>query len=157
MAHGDDDPLWQDLREMWQTLDPPPDDLNAKVLAAIAVEDLDREYELLHLVESSAELAGTRAAGSDTSGLVRAMTIEFSHDEISVLLRVGGLDDGRRRIDGWIAPACGTAVVLRGDNRSWRAAIDESGRFEFGSLPPGRVRLWLEGAERSFTTTMFEI
>lgn len=156
MAHRSKAHLLQDLRDMWRAADPAPEGLSAKVLAALAVEDLDREYELLHLVETTTDLAGARAGGQ-ANAVARAMTIEFKHDALSVLLRVGTLDDGRRRIDGWIAPACGSSAAICNDRQSWRAAIDEAGRFELASLPPGPVRLWIDGAEQSFTTTMFEL
>jgi hypothetical protein len=57
-----DEKLWQDLAAMWEERDPVPADLADRVLTAIAMDDLDAEYEILHLVERSTELAGTRGA-----------------------------------------------------------------------------------------------
>ena len=51
---GNDSPL-RDLAAMWQARDPMPDGLVERMLVAVATEDLDTEYELLHLMERTAE------------------------------------------------------------------------------------------------------
>ena len=71
----------RDLARMWDVRDPMPDDLVEKVLVAIETEDLDTEYELLHLMERTRELAGARGEGE-------ALTIAFSGGSFSLLLRV---------------------------------------------------------------------
>lgn len=148
-----DSALLHQLRVLWSAADPMPTGLTAKVLAGLAVEDLDAEYELLHLLESRVDLAGARAddAGPGT------MTLQFTHETVEVLLRVSPLDDGVRRLDGWLAPAGADVATLRSGHQVWRAPIDSSGRFEFAALPQGAVRLWLDGGENDFSTTMFEI
>ena len=45
---------------MWDERDPMPPGLIDKVLVAIATENLEEEYELLHLVERSRELGVRR-------------------------------------------------------------------------------------------------
>lgn len=155
-AH-DADPVWARLRGLWSAVDPVPSDLTAKVLASLAVEDLDEEYELLHLSEAGSHLSGARSTDEATSTTLRASTIQFAHERVSVLLRVSALDTGYCRVDGWVAPPAGHTASLRDSEHEWRAAIDTSGRFEFASVPVGPVRLWLDGPTDSFTTTMFEL
>ncbi len=62
--------LFARLREVWEELDPVPADFVDRMVAAVAVEDLSREYALLTLVEESA-LAAVRGE-SDTA------TMQFS-------------------------------------------------------------------------------
>src|SRR6478735_1914361 len=87
-----------DLARMWDVRDPMPDDLVEKVLVAIETEDLDREYELLHLMERTRELSGTRGDGE-------ALTIAFSGGSFSLLLRVSEIGTAHCRVDGWVTPA----------------------------------------------------
>lgn len=148
-----DQELLRELRDMWSTADPPPPGLLAKVLAALAVEDLDAEFELLSLLEVRRDLAGARTA--DTRPDVA--TFQFNNGDVELLLHVSVLDSSRRRLDGWLAPAGAMLATLRSDTGEWRAPIDEGGRFEFASLPTGPVRLWLQGGGHAFSTTMFEI
>jgi len=63
---------------MWDAYDPMPADLVEQVLVAVATEDLDAEYELLHLVSRTSELAGARGTGD-------ALTISFSGEAFSLL------------------------------------------------------------------------
>ncbi|RNI25310.1 hypothetical protein [Flexivirga caeni] len=151
------DPLWAQLREFWEATDPVPAGLSHRVLAAIAVEDLDTEFELMRLLDSTADLAGARSVGDATGTSLRTSTIQFTHDRIELLLRVSVLDEAHRRVDGWIAPPLARTVTLRRETQSWEVASDASGRFEFPSVPVGPVRLWLHGTDDSFTTTMFEL
>lgn len=153
----DTDALWDELRAFWRAVDPPPIDLTAKVLATIAVEDLDAEYEMLQLLDNASDRAGVRSIGEATDTTLRTSTIQFAHDRINLLLRVSALDDGCVRVDGWIAPVVAQTVTLRNESQSRQVTADASGRFEFTSVPAGPVRLWLEGTDGSFTTTMFEI
>ena len=89
-----DDDLLADLRAMWRATDPPPPGLVDDVLLRLAPE-LDDDAELLALLAESDALDGVRAVGG---------TRTFAGDGIDLLLSIGRTPDGRRRIDGWIAP-----------------------------------------------------
>jgi len=142
------DPIFDDLRAMYEVLDPPPAHLVDAMIAAVAAEDLDAEYELLSLLSRSTELVGTRGSG--------VLTIEFSHDETSVLLRVAQLEDGRRRVDGWVTGTNGTeARLVAGDDETTAPLAD--GRFEFGDVPAGLVRIYFSGGDTELATPTFEI
>ncbi len=86
--------LFARLRAVWEEVDPVPADLVDRMVAAVAVGDLSREYALLTLVEGST-LAAVRGE-TDTA------TLQFSDGETSVLLHVTATEDGSRRVDGWV-------------------------------------------------------
>lgn len=146
--------LFARMRTMWQAVDPVPADLVDRMVAAVAVEDLTREYALLTLVEGAA-LAAVRGE-SDT------LTLQFSDGRTSVLLHVSETDAGARRIDGWV-DASALAVRLSQGDREWSADPGESGRFAFDDIPAGmsRIRLVIRddeaGGLREFETSQFEV
>lgn len=158
-AHsGGDATLWRELAAMWQTVDPMPASLVERVLVALATENLDAEYELLHLVERTDRLVGARGGGD-------ALTLSFSGASFSLLLRVSSLDSAFRRVDGWVTPAQRMRVTVRQDDRSWDADVDGGGRFELPRLPAGISRFWLVGRQsvtpseehELFATPAFEL
>jgi len=150
------DKVFDDLAQMWQHRDPMPDGLIDKVLVAMELENLDQEYELLHLVERSRELDGVR-------GVSDAFTIAFSGGPFSLLLRVSSLGEKFCRVDGWVSPPQAMQVKVTQQSRSWKALVDSLGRFEIDRLPAGLTRFWLfaddatDEAERSFATPTFEL
>jgi hypothetical protein len=152
----DRDPVLADLAAMWQAVDPVPPTLVDTVLVAVETENLDAEYELLHLVERSRDLAGARSAGE-------AVTISFSTGAFSLLLRVSEAGGGQRRVDGWVSPPQSVQVTATQQQRSVSAVADALGRFEISRLPSGLTRFWLvsdtgsESAEQSFATPTFEL
>jgi hypothetical protein len=141
-----DDELLQAVAGLYAGLDPAPADLADGVLARLAVQDLESEYELLTLVERIDTGAGTRRAGEpETSATV---ALEFAGSTYRVLVRIGDADDGRRRLDGWVVPALPMRVFLgpEGDDLTHArqsAYADRDGRFEFPAPMTGEVRLWL--------------
>jgi len=152
-----DERLWRELASMWDAHDPMPTGLVEQSLVAIATEDLDVEYELLHLAMRTSELAGARGCGE-------ALTISFSGEAFSLLLRVSG-DGDARRVDGWVTPAQAMRVSVKQRGRTFEADVDDGGRFEIPKLPGGPSRLWLVGRPHStpseerelFATPTFEL
>ena len=142
------DPIFDDLRAMYEAVDPPPAHLVDAMIAAVAAESLDADYELLTLLGRSTELVGTRGSG--------VLTIEFSHDDTSVLLRVAELDDATRRIDGWVTGTEGAQARLVAGERTLTTAVTD-GRFEFTSVPAGLIRIYFTGAQPELATPTFEI
>ena len=144
--------LFARMRRMWEDVDPVPADLVDRMVAAVAVEDLTREYALLTLVEGT--LAAVRGE-SDTA------TLQFSDGETSVLLHVTATEAGGRRVDGWVDASALAIRLLQGD-REWAAEPGEHGRFAFDEVTPGVARLRLvvrsaDGALRDFQTPQFEV
>lgn len=144
--------LFARMRRMWEDIDPVPADLIDQMVAAVAVEDLSREYALLTLVE------GTFAA---VRGETDTATLQFSDGTTSVLLHVTATENGERRVDGWVDAAALAIRLIQGD-REWSAEPGEHGRFAFDEVTPGMARLRLvvrdaDGALRDFQTPQFEV
>jgi hypothetical protein len=150
---GADAALFARLRAVWTDVDPVPADLIDRMVAAVAVEDLSREYALLTLVEGST-LAAVRGE-TDTA------TLQFSDGQTSVLLHVTATEDGSRRVDGWV-DAEALAIRLVQGERDWSADAGEHGRFAFDSIPAGvsRLRIVVRGGDgelHEFQTPQFEV
>ncbi|WP_345546282.1 hypothetical protein [Microbacterium jejuense] len=144
--------LFARMRRMWEDVDPVPADLVDRMVAAVAVEDLSREYALLTLVEGT--LAAVRGE-SDTA------TLQFSDGTTSVLVHVTDTETGGRRVDGWV-DATALAIRLIQADREWATDPGEHGRFAFDEVTPGVARLRLvvrdaDGALRDFQTPQFEV
>ena len=145
--------LFARMRAMWQDVDPVPAELVDRMVAAVAVEDLSREYALLTLVESS-QLAAVRGE-TDTA------TLQFSDGTTSVLLHVTATEDGARRLDGWVDAAVLAIRLVQGDHE-WTADPGEHGRFAFENVSGGvsRLRLVVRGSDgdlHDFQTPQFEV
>lgn len=153
MTERSDAALMAELRALWETVDPVPDDLADQIVTAIAMADFAREWELLSLV-TDAELSAVRS-GSET------LTLQFSDGSTSVLLHVTEAAGGGRRVDGWV-DGDATEVQLLQDVREWLAEPDQHGRFAFDQVPAGLCRLRLtvrqsDGGQREFRTPQFEV
>jgi len=149
------EPIFTDLKAMYETLDPPPAHLTDAMIAAVATEDLDHEYELLSLLSRTTELVGTRGPGDQGPG---PLTIEFAYDDVTVLVRVSdGPAEGTRRIDGWITPAADGGVRIAHGDDEFTADLT-GGRFELDEIPTGLVRIWFDVEDRDdLATPTFEI
>jgi hypothetical protein len=151
------DPIFGDLATMWEERDPMPPGLIDKVLVAIATENLDDEYELLHLVERSRELEGVRGV------IGEAITITFAGGAFSLLLRVTALDEKSCRVDGWVTPQAPMTLRVSQPTGTIHALVDALGRFEIPRLPTGLTRFFLladdsdDDSDGSFATPTFEL
>lgn len=151
-ARATDPDLLASLRAMWEETDPAPSDLADRVAAAIAIDDLTREWELLLLIEDA-------ALGAVRGGLA-PQTLQFGDTATSVLLHVSDTEDGRRRIDGWVD---GSVLAVRLESGSGEHATEPTttGRFAFDSVPAGtaRIRLVIKdgGGLREFVTPPFDV
>lgn len=154
---GQDDAVWEELGQMWRDADPVPADLAERVLVALAMDDIDTEYAMLHLVQRSTELVGTRS--EDT-----AVTISFAAGDVVVTIHVSTLPGERRRLDGWVTAGGATGVdVVQKDHRL-HASVDEAGRFAVPDVAAGPTRLTFalgdadaDGTPRTFATPVVEL
>lgn len=156
--------LLQVVRDVYEAHDPVPPGLVARMQEVAALEaagpSIDFDLELMLLVESSRELAGTRSVATGTT-----YTLRFVHGDVDLLVRVAGDGAGGARVDGWIVPPEPMTVVALLDDCEDGAGgisveVSDTGRFELASVPAGRLRLRLDphGADRvSFATPTFEV
>jgi hypothetical protein len=144
--------LFARLRATWDEIDPVPADLVDRMVAAVAVADLTREYAVLTLVEGA--LAPVR---SDTD----TATLQFSDGSTSVLVHVSTTESAGRRVDGWV-DATPLAIRLVQGDREWTTDPSEHGRFAFDDVTSGisYLRLAVRGAGgemHEFQTPQFEV
>ncbi|AKU14837.1 hypothetical protein [Luteipulveratus mongoliensis] len=154
------DVTYADLATMWSAHDPMPDRLVDKVLVSVAMEDMDAEYELLHLVERSRELVGTRRDNDET------LTIVFSGSTCSLMMRVSSLDASMRRVDGWVSPPRCVRVTVKHQDSEVSTESDSKGRFEIDRVHGGLCRMIVndlapdsgdDNTQNLFATPSFEL
>ena len=134
----DDDPtkLMSELRDLWTVADPPPAGLADRVIAAMAVADLDAEYELLRLVERSHGLVGARDDGE-------ADVIKLRSERLSVVLHVSPSGANTCDLVGWVDPPQPVTVQVLQEVGQASTHSDDRGRFEARGLTSGPTRLVL--------------
>ncbi|WP_221585050.1 hypothetical protein [Microbacterium sp. G2-8] len=148
----EDEELLGELRMVWDAEDPAPSGLADRMVAAAAVDDLNREFELLTIVEG------------DKTGSVRRgsapRTVHFADDDAEVLIRVSAERNGTRRVDGWSRPAV-LAARLAQPEVERKADTAGDGRFTFDEVPPGpsHMRMVVKQDEnlREVMTQWFEV
>jgi hypothetical protein len=135
------------LRGLYRRLDPPPPDLNQRVLVAMAVANLDAE--LASLQEDQLVDSGARATE-------RVRRMSFDAPSITIMVTVTDLTDGGVRLDGWLAPPARSRIELRLSESTRRPALiataDEAGRFAFPTVPRGPMWLVVTAAQATVVT-----
>jgi hypothetical protein len=136
MTTEDDTRLLDDLRDMWWRADPPPPGLTSDMIAAIAADGLDDEWEFLVLVSDSADAPQAQVRGLSTARVLYfnaaagwSLEAEIDGNEVR-----GQLLD----FDGNL----GSVVVglETRDGTSWTTGLDEVGFFSMSAEPAGSVR-----------------
>lgn len=127
----EDRDLMDELRTMWEVVDPPPPDLALRTLFLLELDNL--EFELMSL---QAVLTGEGARGAET-----ASTITFASENLTVMVTVSPSGPQQRRLDGWIAPSAALRLELRTAAGVRGGVADADGRFAFGEVPCGLVQL----------------
>jgi hypothetical protein len=145
--------LFAELRRTWAEVDPVPADLVDRMVAAVAVTDLSREYEMLTLVEPLR--VAVRSEEAETT------TVQFSDGDTNVLLHVSATEGGGRRLDGWVDATTLAVMLVQGDTEVPAQQVTD-GRFAFDAAVAGLSHLRLvvrdsTGAMREFHTPKFEI
>lgn len=140
--------LFAALRTAIEDVDPVPPDLADRMVTAVAVADLSREYALLTMVEG---IEGAVRGDAETT------TLQFSDGVSSVLLHISHTAQNLRRIDGWV-DADTTEIRLSQGERSWSVPPGELGRFAFDNIPSGltRVQLVTGATTKDLLTPQFE-
>jgi hypothetical protein len=130
----DDGTILNRLAAVHKLLDPPPADLDERVLFAIALEDVDAEVARL----GSDQLVGSGARSSE-----RTRTITFDAHSRALMITIVDRPDGSVRLDGWLAPPAVLRVELRLPEPAPPVIVtsDETGRFVFDGVPHGLAQL----------------
>ncbi len=131
---GRDVALLGELAHLYDTVDPVPAELVERLLFSAALDEVFTE--LAEMTRAPVELTGAR---SETG--VRAETMTFSAECLTVMVTVTRMGPDRVRLDGWVAPQAPLPVRLRTAAGRIRTVADADGRFSFEDLPTGYVQL----------------
>jgi hypothetical protein len=144
---SEDQEILHRLAAIYTRSDPPPADLDQRVLFAIALDDVDVEV---------ARLSEDLLVGSGARGTERTRTITFDAESRTVMVTVVERQDGQVRLDGWLAPPAALEVELRilgsapdAPASSRIVAADAAGRFVFDQIPHGLAQLLVHPADDS--------
>ncbi len=152
--------LLDDLRTMWEAVDPAPADLADRMIATVfGTDPVDLDLELLGLLAFETELTGARNGKAD-SARDTTSKLEFRGGETELVLLIGPERAGKRRLDGWVLPVSELNLSLEVDDRPAQVITCTDGRFTFGPLAPGLARLIVRPTDPStkpFQTPVFEI
>jgi len=112
--------------------DPPPPDLDERVLFALALTDLESEVARLAAATPALARAGEQAH-----------TVTFDATSRTVMITVVERADNLVRVDGWLAPAAPLVVELRLPEPAEPRVVtaDDTGRFVFDEVPHGLAQL----------------
>lgn len=148
-----DGALLEELRDMWTTYDPPPPDLVATMIAAVAAAELDDEWEMLVLMRDSADRPAAQVRGLGTSRILYFTAAEgWSLD--------AELDEGQVRgqlldFDGDMGSV--EVVVETSDGPTWTTALDEVGFFAIEAEPAGSLRFTVRHDGRSASSRWVQV
>jgi hypothetical protein len=148
-----DETILDRLDRVVNRLDPPPTDLDDRVVFSIQLDDIDRE--VARLVEGA--LVGAEHRGTESTH-----TLAFEADSRAILLTVVEAADGLVRLDGWLAPAAPLRVELRfaDPTPSRDVTCDAAGGFVFDGVPHGYAQLVVDppdGGGTSVVTPSFAV
>lgn len=145
--------LLEELRDMWTTYDPPPPNLVATMIAAVAAADLDDEWEMLVLMRDSADRPLAQVRGLGTSRILYFTAAEgWSLD--------AELDEGQVRgqlldFDGDMGSV--EVVVETSDDQTWTTTLDEVGFFAIEAEPTGSLRFTVRHEGHSASSRWVEL
>jgi hypothetical protein len=122
------------IANLYQLLDPVPDDLADRLQFGITLDALHAELaELQQLPEDA-----LAARGGEQTSVVKTLT--FTSDSLSTMVAISPDGPDRVRIDGWVAPGAGASVELRQGAQSRLVTADSDGRFVFDEVAHGLTR-----------------
>lgn len=131
--------LLDDIREMFQVVDPMPTDLPGRIRFFLSLRDL--EIEVARLADEDVTAAGVR-------GAEQSRTITFDSESLTVMIRIDTNEDRTVRVDGWLAPPQRREIEIKTTGDPLSVSSDEQGRFVFARVPRGTAQLIVRPAER---------
>jgi hypothetical protein len=132
--------LLDDIRDLFQAVDPMPADLPERIRFSLALRDLEIEVARLAAEEDLPVLAARSAE--------RSRTVTFDSDSLTIMIRIDANTDGTARVDGWLAPPQLREIDMQTTAGTLSVASDEQGRFAFASVPCGTVQLVVRPSEQ---------
>lgn len=121
------------INQLYEHLDPVPEDLVERLQFAISLDAL--EVELAELQLGSGELLAARA---ESTSAVKTLT--FTSDSLTTTVNISSDGPDRVRIDGWIAPGGACVVELHQGSQVRQIPADEDGRFVFTDVEHALTR-----------------
>jgi hypothetical protein len=121
------------INQLYEHLDPVPEDLVERLQFAISLDAL--EVELAELQLGSGELLAARA---ESTSAVKTLT--FTSDSLTTTVNISSDGPDRVRIDGWIAPGGASMVELHQGSQVRQIPADEDGRFVFTDVEHALTR-----------------
>lgn len=134
-----DDRILEGLARTWHRIDPVPDDLVARAVFAVALDEVMAEVASIQRLPTG-DLTGVR-------GTQVATSMTFTVEGLTMMVVIGEDGSDTRRLDGWL-----TTDARGGDDltvvlhlpESTRSAHAEGGRFSFSRVPRGMVQFVVE-------------
>lgn len=147
---GLDETILDQLAELLDRVDGPPDGFSEQMRFAVAARGL--RDELARQVES----VSLTARAGDTPGT----TWTFEAPSLTVMVVATPSTRDRNLVDGWLAPTGVRTVRLRLiDGTILEVTADEAGRFRFSAVPRGLAQLVVlaSDARPGLVTPTFEL
>ncbi|TWP51748.1 hypothetical protein FKR81_12850 [Lentzea tibetensis] len=119
-----DEAMLAQVRQMWDELDPVPDELADHACFGLALATVEAEVAR---VLRHAHPVGAR-------GDERSRVITFDSTTLTVMISIADNADGTLRLDGWITPAASHTVELRAATGVRTGSSDRNGRFAFDNV-----------------------
>lgn len=148
----------EQLRTLYDGMDPVPDDLVERIRFSLALEELFTEVARMSRLPPAALLA----RGEPASG-TRTETLTFSAERLTAMVTVSRAGPANLRLDGWLAPPEQCQVRLRLQAAATRETLaDDDGRFSFDGLDEGFGQLSFhplgdDAPENAVVTPLFQL
>jgi hypothetical protein len=129
-----DGALMQRIAELYDAIDPVPDDLIDRLQFGITLDALNAELAELQLTPAGALASRAAAEASEVK------TLTFTSDSLTTMITISVAGPDRVRIDGWCAPGANVSVELRQGSHSLHTEADADGRFVFEDVAHAMTR-----------------
>ena len=146
------------VREVYGTTDPVPDDLVERIHFSLALDEMyDEVARMSRMSLDAMAVRGEQATGTRTE------TLTFSADRLTAMVTVTRIAPGRLRLDGWLAPNEAFRVRIRIQGGAEREVLaDDQGRFSFDGLEEGFGQLSFhpvgdDEPENAVVTPLFQL
>jgi hypothetical protein len=131
--HLTDDQLIELLGHAMAAADPVPAHVMEAAYETMSAETFEAELARLVFDSATDELVGVRGSADTT----RQVTFSAPGVEIEIMV----MSEGERRLVGQLVPPQNATIELRHGGDVRETGSDNLGRFQFGNVPTGEIRL----------------